>query len=63
MFVDTHCHLTMLDLAPYGGDLDAALQQAREAGVSRFMGISVDLADHIALSLKSLHVMPMLAIA
>ena len=50
MFVDTHCHLTMLDLAPYGGDLDAALQQAREAGVSRFMGISVDLADHIALS-------------
>ncbi|MFI7923126.1 hypothetical protein ACFMJV_18785, partial [Acinetobacter baumannii] len=21
MFVDTHCHLTMLDLTPYNGDL------------------------------------------
>lgn len=50
MFVDTHCHLTLLDLKPYGGDLDAALQQAREGGVSKFMGISVDLDDHIALS-------------
>ncbi len=25
MFVDTHCHLTMLDLTPYNGDLDLAL--------------------------------------
>ena len=50
MFVDTHCHLTMLNLEPYAGDLDAALQQARDAGVSRFMGISVDLDDHIALA-------------
>lgn len=50
MFVDTHCHLTMLNLEPYAGDLDAALQQAREGGVSKFMGISVDLDDHIALS-------------
>ena len=50
MFIDTHCHLTLLDLAPYGGDLDQALAQAREAGVSRFMSISVDLDDHIALS-------------
>lgn len=50
MFVDTHCHLTMLDLTPYSGDLDLALQQAREAGVSKMMGISVDLDDHIALS-------------
>jgi TatD DNase family protein len=50
VFVDTHCHLTMLDLTPYEGSLDLALQQAREAGVSKFMGISVDLDDHIALS-------------
>ena len=50
MFVDTHCHLTMLNLEPYGGDLDAAIQQARDAGVSKMMGISVDLDDHIALS-------------
>lgn len=50
MFVDTHCHLTMLNLEPYGGDLDAAIQQAREAGVSKMMAISVDLDDYIALS-------------
>jgi len=40
----------MLDLDPYNGDLDLALAQAREAGVSKFMSISVDLDDHIALS-------------
>ena len=50
MFVDTHCHLTMLDLTPYDGDLNLALEQAREAGVSKFMSISVDLDDHIRLS-------------
>ncbi|MFU9047098.1 TatD family hydrolase [Acinetobacter tibetensis] len=50
MFVDTHCHLTMLDLTPYDGNLDLALAQAREAGVTKFMSISVDLDDHIALA-------------
>lgn len=50
MFVDTHCHLTMLDLSPYQGDLDQALEQARLAGVSKFMGISVDLEDHVKLA-------------
>lgn len=49
MFVDTHCHLTLLDLSPYQGDLDAALAEARAAGVSKFMSISVDLDDHILL--------------
>lgn len=50
MFVDTHCHLTMLDLTPYDGNLDLALAQARQAGVSKFMSISVNLDDHIALA-------------
>jgi TatD DNase family protein len=50
VFVDTHCHLTMLDLTPYDGNLDLALAQAREAGVSKFMTISVDLDDHIELA-------------
>ena len=40
----------MLDLSPYDGSLDQALAQARLAGVSRFMGISVDLDDHIKLA-------------
>ena len=50
MFVDPHCHLTMLDLTPYDGNLDLALAQAREAGVSKFMTISVDLDVHIELA-------------
>ena len=50
MFVDTHCHLTLLDLTPYDSNLDLALAQAREAGVSKFMSISVDLDDHIELA-------------
>lgn len=50
MFVDTHCHLTMLDLTPYNGDLDLAPSAARAEGVSKFMAISVDLDDHIALA-------------
>lgn len=50
MFVDTHCHLTMLDLTSYDGNLNLALAQAREAGVSKFMSISVDLDDHIELA-------------
>ena len=50
MFTDTHCHLTMLDLTPYAGDIDQALQAARDAGVHKFMGISVALDDHLALA-------------
>lgn len=50
MFVDTHCHLTMLDLTPYDGQVDSALKEARSAGVSKFMAISVELDDHILLS-------------
>ncbi|TCM63727.1 TatD DNase family protein [Acinetobacter calcoaceticus] len=50
MFVDTHCHLTLLNLDAYQGSIDAALQAARENGVSKFMGISVSLEDHLALA-------------
>lgn len=50
MFVDTHCHLGLMDLTPYQGNLDLALDQARQAGVSKFMSISVNLDDHIALA-------------
>ncbi|EZQ12136.1 MULTISPECIES: TatD family hydrolase [unclassified Acinetobacter] len=50
MFVDTHCHLNMLNLEPYEGNIDLAIQQAIDAGVTKMMGISVDLDDHIILS-------------
>lgn len=50
VFIDSHCHLTMLDLAPYQGDIKGVIEAAKAAGVSRMMSISVELDDHIALS-------------
>ncbi|MDO4223753.1 MAG: TatD family hydrolase [Acinetobacter sp.] len=52
MFVDSHCHLTML--APQDCNnpdeyIDQAVQRAEQAGVSQMMAISVSFQDHIAL--------------
>lgn len=50
MFVDSHCHLTMLDLTPYSGNLNLAIEAAKAAGVHKMMSISVELDDHIQLA-------------
>ncbi|MDE1462635.1 TatD family hydrolase [Spartinivicinus poritis] len=42
MLIDSHCHLDRIDLAPYQGDLSAALQQASNRGVAGFLAIAVD---------------------
>lgn len=42
MLVDSHCHLDRIDLAPYDGDLGAALAAARERGVTRMLCIGID---------------------
>jgi TatD DNase family protein len=52
MLIDSHCHLDRLDLAAYGGSLDAALEAARAAGVGHFLCIGVS-ADNAA-TVKSL---------
>jgi TatD DNase family protein len=39
MLIDTHCHL---DWDSYEGELDIVLQQARDAGVQRFVTIGTD---------------------
>lgn len=43
MIVDSHCHLDRLDLAPYDGSLDRALDAARAAGIGRMLNINIDL--------------------
>ncbi|MCV2402857.1 TatD family hydrolase [Marinomonas sp. C2222] len=43
MLIDTHCHLDMLDLAPYDNDIKAVLNGAYEKGVRQLLTISVDL--------------------
>ena len=51
MITDSHCHLDRLDLKPYGGDLNAALDAARDNGVGRMLCISID-ADNAPTVLK-----------
>ncbi|MGJ8513378.1 TatD family hydrolase [Carnimonas bestiolae] len=51
--VDSHCHLDQLDLTPYDGDIDAAIEAAREAGVGRILAMSTqpgDVAELTALA-------------
>lgn len=45
MFIDSHCHLNRLDLTPYQGQLDLALQAARERQVNHFLSVAVELSD------------------
>ncbi|MDX1594816.1 MAG: TatD family hydrolase [Gammaproteobacteria bacterium] len=43
--VDSHCHLDMIDLAKFGGDLDGVLEHAREQGVCHMLCVSVNMED------------------
>jgi len=43
--VDSHCHLNLLDLEPFGGELDGALQSAHENGVGHMLCVSIDLEN------------------
>lgn len=43
LLIDSHCHLDMLDLAPFGGTMDAVLANAEQQGVGGFLSISVDM--------------------
>lgn len=43
MLTDSHCHLDRIDLTPYNGDLNAALDAARERGIKQFLCIGVSL--------------------
>ena len=45
MLIDSHCHLDRLDLTPYNGSLDAALDAARTRGVRKFLCIGVDATN------------------
>ena len=49
MVIDSHCHLDRLDLARHDGSLAAALQAARDAGVGRFLNVSIDLENFPAV--------------
>jgi len=43
LLVDSHCHLDRLDLTPFDGELDAALDNARQHGVGHMLCVCIDL--------------------
>ncbi|OGO93584.1 MAG: deoxyribonuclease [Coxiella sp. RIFCSPHIGHO2_12_FULL_42_15] len=43
MLVDSHCHLNMLDLENYGGELSTVIETAKRAGVEYILCVGVDL--------------------
>ena len=50
MLVDSHCHLDMLDLTPFNGDLNGVLDHAKQLGVEHFLCVAVDPKQHITLT-------------
>jgi len=51
LLVDSHCHLDRLDLAPFGGELDAALKAAAANDVGYFLCVGIDL-EHMPVLLE-----------
>lgn len=44
--VDSHCHLDRLDLAPWEGNLNGALDSASENGIGHFLCVAIDLEHY-----------------
>lgn len=49
MYVDSHCHLDRVDLAPYGNRFDIFMEKTRGAGVARMLCVSINLRDYPAM--------------
>ena len=59
MIVDSHCHLDRVNLDKYNGDFDAMLLNAKQAGVSHMLCVSVDMETFPkvhAIALKYPHI-------
>ncbi len=49
MLVDSHCHLDMLDLTPFGGSINAVLEAAHASDVGYFLCVCINLEDYPAM--------------
>ena len=49
MLVDSHCHLHLMDLTEYDGQMQRVIDDALENGIERFLSVAVELDDHIVL--------------
>ncbi|AJC50663.1 TatD family hydrolase [Coxiella endosymbiont of Amblyomma americanum] len=45
MLVDSHCHLDMLDLTPYGGKLELLVEEAKNVGVEHILCVGCNLIN------------------
>ena len=43
MLIDSHCHLNMLDLTPFDGQLENVLDAGKKLNVEKFICVAVDL--------------------
>jgi TatD DNase family protein len=49
MLVDSHCHLDMLDLEPFGGTIEGVLEAAAANDVGHFLCVSINMEDYPAM--------------
>ncbi len=54
LLVDSHCHLDRLDLKPFNGEFDGALENARDHGVGHMLCVCIDLEhfDDVLMSAR-----------
>lgn len=56
MLIDSHCHLDRLDLTPFDGKLENALNFARKRGVERFLCVAIDMENvHAVIDMANNH--------
>lgn len=49
MFIDSHCHLDRIDLAPYGNDFNTFVDAARAANIEHMLCIAIDMENYPAM--------------
>lgn len=49
MLIDSHCHLNLIDLTEFNGNLINVINKAQENDVQHFLCVSVDLSDYETL--------------
>lgn len=49
MFIDSHCHLDRIDLAPYQSDFAAFVKDARQQRIRHMLCIAIDLESYPAM--------------
>lgn len=49
MFIDSHCHLDRIDLAPFGGDFASFMKEASMHQIDHMLCVSIDLQSYPAM--------------